>query len=108
MNNIYHQIIERLQQSVDRPSLYKFFKFSIEELQDNPDRLKEIAEYLQQHHGKYEDFDIHTWIDMETFKPVFMIQVYLNEEYRTHIISTRIEKVIEYFTNQQNNQQKQS
>jgi hypothetical protein len=100
MNTIYHQITERLQQSVDRPSLYKFFKFSIEELQDNPDRLKEIAEYLQQHQGKYEDFDIHTWIDTETFKPVFMIQVYLNEEYRTHIISTRIEKAIEYFTNQ--------
>jgi len=98
MNNIYHQIIERLQQSVDRPSLYKFFKFSIEELQDNPDRLKEIAEYLHQHQGKYDDFEIHTWIDSETFKPVFMVQVYLSEEYRTHVISTRIEKTIDYFT----------
>jgi hypothetical protein len=99
MKNIYNQIAERLQQSVDRPSLHKFFKFSIEELQDNPDRLKEIAEYLQKHQGKYEDFTIHTWIDEETFKPIFMIQLYLSEEYRVHIVSTRIEKTIEYFTN---------
>jgi hypothetical protein len=101
MKHIYDQIIERLQQSVDRPSLYKFFKFSIEELQDDPDRLKQIAEYLQQHQGKYEDFEIHTWIDSETFKPVFMIQVYLSEEYRTHIVSTRIEKAIDFFASLQ-------
>ena len=100
MNYIYDKIIERLQQSVDRPSITKFFKFSIEELQDNPDRLKEIADHLKLHEGKYEDFDLHTWIDPDTFKPVFMLQMFLNEDFKRHIVSARTEKTIQYFSNQ--------
>jgi hypothetical protein len=104
--NIYDKIVERLQQSVDRPSIQKFFKYSIEELQDNPDRLKEIADYLSLHEGKYQDFELLTWIDEETFKPVFMLRLYLGEEYAAHIIRTREAKVIQYFQNQnqENNQ----
>lgn len=100
MNYIYDKIIERLQQSVDRPSITKFFKFSIEELQDNTDRLKEIADHLKLHEGKYEDFDLYTWIDPDTFKPVFMLQMFLNEDFKRHIVSTRTEKTIQYFLNQ--------
>jgi hypothetical protein len=100
MNYIYDKIIERLQQSVDRPSITKLFKFSIEELQDNPDRLKEIADHLKLHEGKYTDFDLHTWIDPDTFKPVFMLQMFLNEDFKRHIVSTRTEKTIQYFSNQ--------
>jgi hypothetical protein len=100
MNYIYDKIIERLQQSVDRPSITKLFKFSIEELQDNPDRLKEIADHLKLHEGKYTDFDLHTWIDPDTFKPVFMLQMFLNEDFKRHIVSSRTEKTIQYFSNQ--------
>ena len=98
--NIYDQIIERLQQGVDRPSITKFYRFSIEELQDNPDRLKEIADYLSQHQGKYDDFEINTWIDEETFRPVFMLKLYLSKELAHHIVNTRIEKTINYFQQQ--------
>jgi hypothetical protein len=102
--NIYDQIIERLQQGIDRPSINKFYRFSIEELQDNPDRLKEIADYLSQHQDKYDDFEINTWIDEETFRPVFMLKLYLSKEFATHIVNTRIEKTIEYFQQQKTNQ----
>ena len=79
---IYNQLIDRLQQSVDRPSIYKFFQFTMEDLQDYPDRLQEIAVFLERHTGNYEDFRIHTWVDSETFKPMIMLQLYPNKEYR--------------------------
>jgi hypothetical protein len=99
MINIYNKIIDRLQQSIDRPSIVKFFEFSIEELQDNPDRLRDIAEYLKLHEDKYEDFEIHTWIDSTTMKPVFMIKLYPNEDIRKNIQTGRISKLITYFQN---------
>jgi glycine cleavage system regulatory protein len=102
--NIYGKIIERLQQSADRPSLYKIFTFSIEDFQDKNDRLMEIADYLKLHEGKIEDFSIHTWVDSETFKPVLMIQVIPNEEYRQHIKSLS-QDFSEYFKNQTNKKQ---
>ena len=92
---IYNQLIERLQQSVDQPSLYKFFYFTMEDLQDYPDRLMEIADYIERHKGSYEDFRIHTWVDSETFKPMIMLQLYPNAEYHSMMkspISTRIQQ----------------
>jgi len=83
--NTHDQIIERLQQSVDRPSIYKHFHFTMEDLQDNPDRLKEIADYLKKYTGNYEDFRIHTWVDSETFRPMIMLELILNEEWRKHM-----------------------
>lgn len=97
---IYNQLIDRLQQSVDRPSVYKFFQFTMEDLQDYPDRLQEIAVFLERHTGNYEDFRIHTWVDSETFKPMIMLQLYPNKEYRAMMktpISTRIQ---EYYKQQ--------
>lgn len=98
--NIYDKIVERLQQSVDRPSIQKFFKYSIEELQDNPDSLKEIADYLSKHEGKYQDFDLINWLDEETFKTIFMLRLYLNDEYAAQVIRTREAKIIQYFQDQ--------
>ena len=100
--NIYDQIIQRLQQGIDRPSIVKFYRFSLEELQDNPDCLKEIADYLSQHQGKYEDFEINTWVDEATFQPVFMLKLYLSKQFAPHIIHTRVEKTINYFQQQKN------
>lgn len=100
---INNKIADRLQQSVERPSIFKFFQYTIEELQDHPDRLNNIADYLTLHKGKYEDFDIHTWIDPEKFEPVIMVQLYPNEEFRKHINTSRLQKMINYF---QENQEK--
>lgn len=98
--NIYEKLAERLQQSVDRPSIHKFFKYSLEDLQDNPDRLKEIADYLTTHEGKYTDFEFLTWIDEETFRPVFMLRLYLCEENAKHIVKNLERKIIKYFNSQ--------
>ena len=100
MNN-YDKIITRLQQSADRPSLYKIFNFNMEDLQDRSDRLMEIADYLKLHEGKYEDFSFHTWVDSENFTPVLMIQVVPNEEYRQHMKDIA-QKFAEYFENRNN------
>jgi hypothetical protein len=104
--DIYEKIIQCFQQSIDRPSIHKFFKYSLEDLQDNPDRLKEIADYLTKHEGKYSDFTIHTWIDEETFKPVFMLRLYLGEEYAKHAVPGMTAKFMQYFQNAKENQEK--
>jgi len=83
--NTHNQIIERLQQSVDRPSIYKHFHFTLEDMQDNPDRLMEIADYLEKYKGNYENFRIHTWVDSDTLRPIIMIELTLNEELRKHM-----------------------
>lgn len=72
----------------------------MEDLQDYPDRLQEIAVFLERHTGNYEDFRIHTWVDSETFKPMIMLQLYPNKEYHAMMktpISTRIQ---EYYKQQ--------
>lgn len=98
MKNITDKIISCLQQSIDRPSIYKFYKYSIEELQDNPDRLKEIADYLLLHQKKYEDFEIDTWIEEDTFKPVIMLRLYISKDYGKYIVTSRVQKLIQYFS----------
>jgi hypothetical protein len=101
---LYDQIIEKLQQNASSPKITKFFKFSIEELQDNPQNLESIVEYLQKHQGKWESFDIRTWIDEETFKPVIMIEITPIAELSKHLDTSRIQKIINYYETQKNNE----
>jgi len=100
MENIYNKLIERLQENIDQPAITKIFKYSIEDLQDNPDKLKEIVNYLKLHEGKYTDFNVHTWIDEETMRPIFMLQLYINESLAKHLVLTRLEKTIQYLLEQ--------
>jgi len=104
--DIYDKIILCLQQSIDRPSIHKFFRFSAEDLQDNPDRLREIADYLSKHEGKYEDFSIDIWIDEETFRPMIMLKLTPTREYSQHMQPGIKGKILDYFTNTQQNQEK--
>lgn len=90
---IVDKIIEKLKER--KPSLYKFFDFTMEELQDNPEHVLNIVDYLELHKGKYEDFDIHTWIDPETFKPRIMIILLPIQEYRVHMKSNVNNRFIE-------------
>ena len=92
---ITDKIIDKLQKRITKPCLYKFFDYSLEELQDNPDCLRNIISYLELHEGKYEDFDIHTWIDAETFSPRIMIELLPIAEYRTHIKSNMSNRFVE-------------
>lgn len=92
---IIDKVIEKLQDRLDKPSLYKFFDFTLEDLQDNPENVRNIVDYLELHKGKYEDFDIHTWIDSETFKPRVMIILLPNTEYRIHMKSNMCNRFIE-------------
>jgi viroplasmin and RNaseH domain-containing protein len=101
---IYDQIIEKLQQNASSPTIIKFFTYTIEELQDNPQNLESIVEYLQKHKDKWESFDIRTWIDEETFKPVIMIEITPIASLRKNINTSRIQKMINYYETQKNNE----
>lgn len=104
--DIYTKIIQCFQQSIDRPSIQKFYQYSLEELQDNPDRLKEIAEFLTTHKEKYEDFEIITWIDEKTFTPICMLRIYLRKDYADMIKPGIKEKIMKHFQQLQKNEKK--
>jgi hypothetical protein len=104
--DIYDKIIQCFQQSIDRPSIQKFYNYSLEELQDNPDRLKEIADFLTTHQEKYTDFEIITWIDEKTFAPILMLRMYPSEELAKHLKPGIKEKVMIAFQQLQQNQEK--
>jgi len=99
---LYDQLIENLRQNASSPKIYKFFKFSIEELQDSPEKLESIVEYLEKHNGKWENFDIHTWIDEETFKPIIMLVLTPAADLQKHMSTKRIKSMINYYEKQKN------
>lgn len=103
---VYDKIISDLQQSIDTPSISKFFRYTLEELQDNPNCLQEIANFLITHEGKYTDFKITTWIDEEKFTPIIMLQLQLSEEWAAHIKPGVKTKLVSYFQSAQKNHKK--
>jgi hypothetical protein len=92
---IIDKVIEKLRDRLDKPSLYKFFDFTMEDLQDDPENVKAIVDYLEMHAGKYEDFDIHTWVNPDTFTPRVMIILLPTAEYRVHMKSNMSKRFIE-------------
>lgn len=85
METTIQKVINKLTHSVENPRLYKTFKFSMEDLQDSPERILEVVNYLEMHKDKIEDYVIHTWTDSESFSPVIMIEVIPNEEFRKYM-----------------------
>lgn len=81
----------------DRPcSLYKTFEFSMEDLQDNPEKhVIKIQGYLNKHREHYDDFVFHSETDPNTFKPSLTVQLFLNEEHRKHSIE-QYQEFIDY------------
>jgi hypothetical protein len=84
MRNQIFQKIWDLQTST--PTLKKFFYFTFEDLQNNPEEcLKEIEDYLQKHKDKIKDFSFETWLDEETFEAILMLKMDIDESLSVHI-----------------------
>jgi hypothetical protein len=84
MRDLIFEKIWNLQTST--PTLKKFFSFTLEDLNDNPEEcLKEIEDYLSKHGDKIIDFSFDTWIDEETFRPILMMKMYLVESLAMHV-----------------------
>jgi hypothetical protein len=66
----------------------KRFKFSMEDLQDNPqDCKRQLLEYLITHGDKIEKVEIESEYDELTFAPIFTLRCYTNLEGVDNILS---------------------
>jgi hypothetical protein len=83
---LFDKIIEKLKKGTERPYLIKRFDFTLEDIQDNPDQIKNIIDYLESHLGKWEDFDILAQIDSETIKPYVLLILYVEKDLANHLI----------------------
>jgi hypothetical protein len=83
------KIYKRLDEMNKRPhELRKTFSFNMEDLQDKPEIcLKEIKDYLDLHGDKIDDFRFESYVDEETFKPMLIMHILLNEEWQKMIVS---------------------
>lgn len=82
---LFDKIIEKLKKNTERPYLIKRFDFTLEDIQDNPDRLNDIIEYLERHTGKWEDFEILAQIDPDTFRPYVLLVMYLTKDLASYL-----------------------
>lgn len=68
--------IENLQR--DAQTIKKFFPFTMEDLNDDPEGCIEVIEdYLEQHKDKILDFEFESWIDESAMIPVLMLKIKL-------------------------------
>ena len=80
--------IEILQRS--EKTLKKFFPFTMEDLNDDPEGCIEVIEdYLEQHSDKIIDFEFDTWIDESAMIPVIMLKMKLVPSISSHLMSIR-------------------
>jgi hypothetical protein len=96
MKEIYRELANKFLEANQNPKLYKKFAFTMEDLQDKPEVLEEIVEYLEKHKEKYVDYRILKWVDEATFTPQIMLELTLTSEYSEHI-NFENEKFIKYF-----------
>ena len=82
--NTREKILTRLKERAAQPRFHKFFNFSMEDLKDNPECVKEIEDYLETHKDKIENFHIYSWIDEDTFRPIVMLSIKLKDS--SHMI----------------------
>jgi hypothetical protein len=81
--------IEELQRR--QPTLKKFFVFSLEDLQDDPEGCLEVIEdFLETNKNKIEDFEFENWIDEATFSPVLMMKVSLVPDMSLHLTNNKV------------------
>lgn len=81
--------IEELQRR--EPTLKKFFVFTLEDLQDDPEGCLEVLEdYLETNKDKIEDFEFETWIDEATFSPVLMMKITLVPDMSLHLTNNKV------------------
>ena len=82
---LFDKIIEKLKKRTERPYLVKRFDFTLEDLQDDPDQIKTIIDYLELHTGKWEDFEILAQIDPDTIKPYVLLIMYLTKDLASYL-----------------------
>ena len=89
MRELIFKKIEELQ--TKKPTLNRFFVFSIEEVtNDYEGCLESIEIYLESHKDKIKDFEFDSWIDSEDFSLVLMLKMKLDESLSKHIMPSNI------------------
>ncbi len=85
-------IFNKLEELLNKPAtLNKFFVFTLEDLNHDPEGCIEVIEdYLEQHQDKIDDIEFDTWIDEETFSPVVMMRMIPNEELSKHLFNSNV------------------
>ena len=80
--------IEKLQR--EPQTIKKFFPFTMEDLNDDPEGCIEVIEdYLEQHKDKILDFEFESWIDESAMIPVLMLKMELVPSMSKFLISMR-------------------
>lgn len=93
--NIADKVQLRLSEAQANPRLLKFFKFSMEDLQDNPtELLKSITDYFDKHGNDIEDFTFIPYFDEETMAPRLMAVIQLDDEMTKYLSSPIAEKLL--------------
>lgn len=75
--SVFDKIQEKLKDmQTSVKTIDKVFTFSMENLQDNPNKcLSEIKDYLEEHADKIEDYWFTSHIDQHSFKPILTMHV---------------------------------
>ena len=80
--------IEKLQR--EPQTIKKFFPFTMEDLNDDPEGCIEVIEdYLEQHKDKILDFEFESWIDESAMIPVLMLKMDLVPSMSKFLVSMR-------------------
>lgn len=80
--------IEKLQR--EPQTIKKFFPFTMEDLNDDPEGCIEVIEdYLEQHKDKILDFEFESWIDESAMIPVLMLKIELVPSMSKFLVSMR-------------------
>jgi len=91
---IIDSIINKLENRVSRPYIIKKLNYTLEEIQDDPNKLKSIADYLETYSEKWEDFDIITYVDENNFSFIVLLIIYLTPELGAHLKYPLVEKIL--------------
>lgn len=103
MKNIYRELANKFFEANQSPKIYKKFSFTMEDIQDNPEVMEKIVEYLEKHQDEYEDYRILKWVDETTFAPQVMLEITPKGEILSLMI-TDIDKFVDYFNKRHESQ----
>ena len=94
-NNIKTEIREMIFNKIEKlqrepQTIKKFFPFTMEDLNDDPEGCIEVIEdYLEQHKDKILDFEFESWIDESAMIPVLMLKMELVPSMSKFLVSMR-------------------
>ena len=90
-NEIREMIFNKIEKLQREPqTIKKFFPFTMEDLNDDPEGCIEVIEnYLEQHKDKILDFEFESWIDESAMIPVLMLKMDLVPSMSKFLVSMR-------------------